>query len=361
MKLNRVTHVLALCITLSSIACSGSEPTRNAILQKDRGERLGDRLLIICAVKFLALMHGDLDFYYQDSQFLDNYMLSDTETKIDDTIKARYARSVPFSESGYKFSKPPTLFLAPWSCIDDFCAYFGKRHLYREHFKKLQQMLQPKVILPIVEAEPDAISVAVHIRKGEGYDTPLSSAQIYKNVDQIYWGEKYQSKKHGSPADRSWPDKFPPEQYYIDAIRILEELLPDKKIAFYIFTDCRNTQALTERIATYCTKDNVTFINATSPSSDSPMVDMNRIASCKCLIRPQSAYSIVSQIKGDPMIVFSPLSCEWHNNILYVTRIRLHLFNSTANKAMECTYEQCDKNLLRQWITELFYDTPVAH
>lgn len=319
---------------------------RNAILQKDRGERLGDRLLIICAVKFLALTH-DLDFYYRPSQFLVDCMLSDTEVKFDDSIKARYKKTIEFTEPAFKNAGPSTLFLAPWSTIDYLFHHFGKRHIFRAYFDQLQMMVTPKILLPTLEIPHDTISVAVHVRKGEGYDQPLSSKQIYKKA-------AIETKGKEKSADRSWPSKFPPEQYYIDQIRLLEDFLADKKITFFIFSDSLNPQDLTARIEKNCAKENATFINASSSRSDSPLIDMYKMAACDCLIRAESSYSMVSQIMGNHKLVFSPQSCEWRKNILYVTRVKLVLFNSNANEAMEYILGHCDKTMLKKQITALF-------
>ena len=141
---------------------------------------------------------------------------------------------------------------------------------------------------------------------------------------------------------------------FIDQIKVLEELLPDKKMIFYIFSDSLNPQALTERITQYCSTENTAFINAASPKSESPMIDMYKMATCDCLIRPDSSYSIVSQIMGNHKIVFSPQNYQWRDKILYITRVRITFFDNIKNKAWECTCEQCDKNVLRQWVAALF-------
>jgi hypothetical protein len=275
------------------------------------------------------------------------YTLSDSETKFDDTIKMRYKRTVPFSEEAFKHAKPSTLFIAPWSCIDHFCSYFGKRHLFRKQFDILQRMVTPKDIVPTLEIPQDTISVAVHIRKGDGHDNPLSSIQIT--------GRPQENVTHKrTPADCEWPSKFPPEQYYIDQIKILQDLLANRKINFYIFSDSFDPQALTERIAAYCAKENTNFINASSSKNDSPMIDMRNMALCDCLIRPESSYSIIAQIAGNPKIVFSPQRCTWRQNMLYVECVKVTLFDSVRNWATECVYEQCDKAMLQQWVNVIF-------
>ena len=322
----------------------GSVFAKNAIVQKDGGERLGDRLLIICAVKFFSLIH-DLDFYYHSSQSVEQCALSLTEKKFNDQVKACYQKTMPFSETALKQARLPTLFIAPWSCIDNFCQYFGKRHLYRTAFDQLRAMVKPLESLPALVTTGEAISVAVHIRKGEGYDNPPCSVQIYK---------RHRLRTGGVPVDRGWPSKVPPEQYYIDQILALEDLLYDKKINFYIFSDCFDLQALTERIKRHCARANATFIGASSYQGIPPIVDMCKMAACDCLIRPESSYSIVAQIMGNHKLVFSPQRWVWKGGILYITHVKVTLFDNVQNWATECTLEQCDKNLLKQWIKGLF-------
>ena len=226
--------------------------------------------------------------------------------------------------------------------------------MHRDLFDQLQAMLKPLAAIPKFEIPSNIISVAVHIRKGEGYDVPLLSAQIYKNVDKIFRGTQKQEFNGNTPSDRNWPSKFPPEQYYIDQINILADLLADKKIIFYIFSDCQDPLTLTSRIAEYCKKDNIAIVNAASSLKESPIIDLCKIASCDCLIRPQSSYSIVSQIMGNHKIVFSPHRCEWRNNILYVPQVKITMFNSKKNDSIEFLIDNCDKNLIKQWLDELF-------
>jgi hypothetical protein len=327
---------------------------KNAIVQMDQGERLGDRLLIISAVQYFALKNG-LDFYYYPSSLLDKFTLSIYNNQFNQNVKACYKHIVTFNEATCNQAAPSTLFMAPWSVIDAFCLNFNKRHLQRDLFEHLQTMLTPLIDVPKLDIPDGYVSVAAHIRKGDGYDAPLRSAQIYKNVDPIFWGDNHQSQKqHRRASDDEWPNKFPPEQYYIDQINFLADLLADEQIICFIFSDSHDPEALTRRIAHHCNRKNINFVNATSDKSDSPIIDMRRIASCECLIRAQSAYSIVAQIMGNHKIVISPKACAWHSDFLHVSQTSCLLFNSIKNDAMECTLEHCNPQILKKWIEELF-------
>lgn len=339
---------------INLMLCSCFASARNGIVQADLGERLGDKLLIICAVKFLALVH-DLDFYYRPCwSLVEQFSLSRTEAKFNDHVKAHYNNITTFNPSSSQKTESSTLFMAPWSSIDNLCKQLGKRHIYRQYFDELQKMVTPIAQVTPFEIPHDSISVAVHVRKGEGYDNPLSSAQIYKDIDTIYWGTSNNAQAHGAPADRSWPYKFPPEQYYIDQINFLADLFPSRNITCYVFSDSLKPKELTQRFAHYCKKPNTKFINASSSKDDSPMIDICKIAACDCLIRAESSYSIIAQILGNHKIIFSPQKCEWRNNILYVPQVRLMLFDSINNKGLDCSLERCDKESLQAWINELF-------
>ncbi len=113
-----------------------------------------------------------------------------------------------------------------------------------QHFiVELRNMLQPVVPLPRITLPTDKVTVAVHIRKGGGYDAPLNSIQYYL--------KQY--------ADQRWPFKFPPEQYYVDQIKRISTLFDDVPLFMHIFTDDRNPSKLLNRIKKAVNKENITF------------------------------------------------------------------------------------------------------
>ena len=321
--------------------CTLSLFAKNAIVQSSTGERLGDRLLYISAVKYFALLY-DLDFFYINSSLMDQFTFSITDIPISKKIESQYKNKAKFNEATYNKANSSTLFKAQWGVINNFYKNFGKRHAHRDIFDQLQQLLKPLGTIPTLNIPHGYISVAVHIRKGDGYDQPLQSQQIYR------------SHARRISADRSWPKKFPPEQYYINQINLLAELLAEQQLIFYIFSDSHDPNKLTQRIASYCKHKNANFINASSSLQDSPIFDMCKMASCDCLIRPESSYSMVAQIMGNHKIVLFPQKAEWKDNILYIPEVNVILFNSIKNNTMQCVVQKCDSQILRQWLDELF-------
>ena len=277
----------------------------------------------------------------------------------------------------------PILFIARWSTIDIFSRCLGHKDLYRDYFAHLQKMLIPIAPLPKFDIPEGYISVAVHIRKGDGYDAALSSQQIYKSNANTWWQEENQYQEeyqrleesqsqpdnqfieqteeveYRTPADRNWPHKFPPEQYYIDQVNSLSELLSNKKLIFYVFSDCKDPEALANRLKQHCKKENIVIINATTPLTESPLIDMFKMAACDCLIRPQSAYSIVSQIIGTHKVVCSPTRSEWRNNRLCITQVMLTLYDDKKNNSIELPLESYNADLIKQWFDKLFVDKSI--
>ena len=86
MRCNRQNlMILAYSSIIACILLVSPLFARHAIVQEPGGERLGDKLLFYCAVKFLALQH-DLDFYYRPFARSDQFILSTQDAQFDDSI-----------------------------------------------------------------------------------------------------------------------------------------------------------------------------------------------------------------------------------------------------------------------------------
>ena len=151
------------------------------------------------------------------------------------------------------------------------------QHLVTE----LKNMLQPVVPLPQVTLPQDKVTVAVHIRKGGGFDQPLSSIQYYR--------VRYY-------ADKKFPLKFPPEQYYADQIKRISKLFDDAPLFVHIFTDDRNPLRLVDRIEKEVNRNNITFScrNRGNAHDAHVVEDFYNMARFDCLVRSSSNFAIAT-------------------------------------------------------------------
>ena len=198
------------------------------------------------------------------------------------------------------------------SCIGQIVAYM----LQDQHFMtELKHMLHPVVPLPQITLPSDKVTVAVHIRKGGGFDQSLSSIQ--------YFSSNMISRKFY--ADRRWPQKFPPEQYYVDQVKRISTLFDDAPLFIYIFTDDRNPLGLVDRIKKAVNKSNITFSCRGRGNAHNAHVveDFYNMARFDCLIRSGSNFPVAAQLLGNHKVVIYPKHLKWVGRKLIIDEVSI--------------------------------------
>lgn len=212
---------------------------------------------------------------------------------------------------------------------------------------ELKKMLQPITPFHHAVLPKDAVTVAVHIRKGGGFhaDPVMIAEQYFSDYsDKVAYKKihvsqennhllddaltniptfDYDLKSRGA-ADEIYADKFPPEQYYVDQIRNLSAFFDDAAMYVYIFTDDQDPHGLMERIKQNVGKHNVTYATRTTKNSHDSNVlyDWFFIADFDCLIRSGSLFPYTAQLVGNHKVVIYPLHLKWINDrILLVDKV----------------------------------------
>ena len=189
---------------------------------------------------------------------------------------------------------------------------------------ELKNMLQPVVPLPTIMLPQNKITVAVHIRKGGGFDQQLGSIQHYPinivSPSHYYPVDIVNDRFY---ADRRWPRKFPPEQYYVDQIKKISTLLDDVPLFMHIFTDDRNPSRLVNRIKKAVNKTNITFSCRHKGNVHNVHVveDFYNMACFDCLIRSGSNFGLAAQLLGNHKIIIYPKHWKWEGRKLIIDEI----------------------------------------
>jgi len=180
---------------------------------------------------------------------------------------------------------------------------------------ELKNMLQPVVSLPTIALPQDKITVAVHVRKGGGFDKPLNSIQYYP---ESMIGEKFY-------ADERWPLKFPPEQYYVNQIKKISKLFDDAPLFIYIFTDDRSPLRLVDRIKKTVNKRNITFScrNRGNVHNAHVVEDFYNMARFDCLIRSGSHFGLAAQLLGNHKVIIYPKHWQWMGRKLVIDEVSI--------------------------------------
>jgi len=191
-----------------------------------------------------------------------------------------------------------------YGCVDD------------AHFKShIQDMLQPVANVSLLQLPTDRVTVALHVRRGGGFDKPtLSPSMVQK------WWYKL---RYIAYADQAAPLKFAPDSFYCTALRMLSEMLNHVPMYVYIFTDDFDPSAIARAYQDALNMPQVTFdFRLTEHGPDQHVVDdIVNMSRFDCLIRPESSFSKVADIMGNHAIILFPHAKRWEGNTLHITHI----------------------------------------
>ncbi len=300
------------------------------------GGRLGDKLMMYVKAKWVAFQY-QLPFFYKPFPYSDQFMMHVIDNSLTSQIKREYRVIAPYqniscnldhyinSQSGslytihYYFTLPrwgvyqesyDSQEITAWSEIIDNEAFL----------QQLQKTIKPRFNINIFSPPKETLSVAVHIRKGGGFDHPLLSQQLYEipnlnSKERIPLGRVY--------SDKYWPLKFPPTQFYVDQIKRISEMHNDSTLYVHIYTDDRNPLPLMQEIEKAVNKKNITFDcrEKDNHRENNVLEDLFSIAQYDFLIRSGSNYPQISQLIGNHRIVIYPKSIQWIGNTMIIDKV----------------------------------------
>ncbi len=310
---------------------------RSAVTYNPAGGRLGDQLIGYLHAKWVAYKFK-LPFLYKPFAYSDQLMMHELDEHYTAAHKQEFMHKVTL-QTGQSLNdfvdlkKDNTLYIIPYfpeiynesrSCSVHTWYYKEGQHPYFlvdwrdiEFHRLIQRYITPREVLSLVyPPSDDRISIAVQIRKNSGgFDFPLlhgmHEEESRYNPQQIY-------------VDVVFPMKHPPESYYVEQLKRVIEMYPEKKFYVYIFTDDPDPLTITKHIeaAVGCmqaefacrnTGINTHFVNV--------LEDMFSMTNFACFIRPDSNLGIVADKIGDHTIVVSPRDHVWEkkNKIFTLT------------------------------------------
>lgn len=330
------------------LICSINVSSRTAVTylsKKEWGGRLGDMLIMYIKAKWVAYT-CELPLLCKPFNYYDQLKLSELEQGWNSSYERSYKKKVlckniskPLHEYidpaynalyivHYYFTLPDwglsqsmydSQEISEWSeIINDQC-----------FLDQLKKTIAPRNMLIIRKPPSNMISVAVHIRLGGGFDHPLISRQLYGEND-IFRDEVI---PEGTFADRFWPLKFPPLQYYVDQIKFVSEYYNDQPIFLSLYTDTQDTCSLVKTIKEVVNKDNIIFdVRETNNSHNQNVLeDMFSMAEYDCLVRSGSNLPQVSQLIGNHQLVVYPKSCKWIGRTMIIDNVGFYKRSANIN------------------------------
>jgi hypothetical protein len=274
--------------------------------------RFGDHLMSYCHAKWLAHKFN-IPLLYKPFKYSDQLSLHDLEDRYSEH-RARKYRSVIMLDDELLHKIDPQadiLYIVPYFPETNY-DFYNQTNAFHCHFavdwqdsafkKELKKQLAPRYPISKQQLSQEAICVAVHVRKGTGYDdlSILSTEQ---------------------------PLKFPPDSFYIKEIQNLINRFHDKKIYFYIFTDHDNPIEIAmqyQEAVEANTNSNMVFFDyrkSGNHHTKNVIEDFFALTQYDYLIRPDSNFSIIAAKVANNMFEVFPEEFVNTNHTITITRV----------------------------------------
>lgn len=300
------------------------------------GGRLGDMLLMYVKAKWVAHQYR-LPFLFKQFKYADQLTLYDREQHLTQDVERNCKKEIITCYDGSEIVEPhkfsmDTIFYQihyyynPIQWGDHQKKYDGQEIFLwqdllkdKEFIAELKKYIAPRYPINLPVLPQDKITVAVHIRTGDGYDNPRASRQLY-TINEL---DRAMESPNNRAVDVCYPLKVPPLQYYVDQIQRLSEMCNNAPMYVHIYTDSNDPVSIMNLIEFAVKKDHIMFDCRRDGNHHSSNVieDMFAIAQYQCLIRSGSNYPQVAQLIGNHRIVICPLSCKWIADALVIDEV----------------------------------------
>lgn len=194
----------------------------------------------------------------------------------------------------------------------------------------LRNEIRPKKLDTQITIPQGALSVAIHIRRGGGFDAPLWQEGALTNFQlpaETYAipEEEYQ--------DKLFPLKTPPDIWYIQMLRYIRKLHPGRPMYVFIFTDDPKPEIFADMYAKALNDPLVTFDYRASNSHDTNVLeDFFAMMQFDCVVRAASWFSSMACLIGRPKIEIRASDYRWEGRKLIITEIMVRRRHDTEEE-----------------------------
>lgn len=276
-----------------------SIPKTSAVTYGFSGGRLGDNLLSYAHALWVSYKRG-IPLLYRPFKNSDQLQLSCIHDSYDTVTDQEFTKFVNLSErGGIKYNifdlkiDENILYMVPYfphgklDTLNYDYSYFDLDWNDEGFVEALRKGIKYINKLPELDLPKDCLSVAVHIRTGEGFDHTL---QLRK------------------PDDQAHPLKFPPNSFFIEQLKRMSELLEDQPLYVHIFTDSPRPEYFAMLLEKEVNKANITY---GFRRNSSLLDDFFAITQFKYLIRGESNFAFMASILAQCKICITPANYIW--------------------------------------------------
>lgn len=316
---------------------------------------LGDNIMSFAIAKAIS-MHYNLEFYYSKFRYSDLFLFDCAEKKITYDVEGAqevsFVNPLNYADHANEYDNMLGNYLLYTYCLTPCGA-----HVSEKIFNEIKKLIKFKQKIDVNIIPQDRVSLAVHIRKGNGggenYDGELTSLQLfdfdrsmvrYHNVN-TYPFESLEEQYTCINSSKWTMDtgytllslKFPPEQYYVDQIIKISQDLNNQNIAVLIVTDDRDPFSLISRIKQSINKSNITYHyvdNRLKDHSTRIVEDLYNLSLCDGLIRSQSNFAKIAELMGNHKFIFFTGNHKWVDGKMIITDVAVKKYDNFLNGAL---------------------------
>lgn len=254
--------------------------------------RMGDKLLSVSHAKWISYKYN-IPFVYRPFDYSDQFTMHLDEQLYSATDFAKYRKVVLDDQNIVINPKANILYIVPYFPESDFESdrssscfyrprYFSVDWTDRSFLNELRDFIKPRFQLTSPAIPQGYISVAVHVRKGGGFDVA--------NLTQLV------------------PHKSPPDCYFIEQIKRLTAMFPNQMLYVFLFTDHDKPLELMNSYESAVNNERVRFACREIDNAHNKNVldDFFALTKFDCLIRSDSNFSLVASKLADYRVQISP-------------------------------------------------------
>lgn len=290
MSLKKIILLFLLVLNISETCFA-----KSAVSYTFSGGRFGDCLIAYCHAYWISYTL-DLDFLYRPFKYSDQLLMDQTDTLYSEQLVKKYKQTLHINHALQQGVQPDTLYIVP---------YFPESHIERndprcpflfqvdwknkDFIKALKKRIAPKYQLSLPRLPDDGVTIALHVRKGTGWDIP-QFAPTFEKLTEMH------------------PLKWPPDSYYVEQIKKITEFFPTQKLYIYLFTDHDKPQEIIDTYQKIVNNPRIVWNCRQQENRQDLNVleDFFALMQFDCLIRNDSNFSIIASKLGDYQILIAP-------------------------------------------------------
>lgn len=277
----------------------------SAIKYSFSGGRFGDNLIAYFHAKWIAYKYG-IPFLYSPFPFSEQFKMHDRDQCLEDFD---FSEIFVINDEKQISSIPKgTLIEVPYSpeCVVDYLSLpKGLPYIQVDwedpiFHAEVVRCLTSKKYIPTIHVPKNYISLGVHVRRGGGFDNYEAARCI-------------------------WPLKFPPDDYYLEQIKTISKIFPNKKIYVYIFTDDQTPRSIVDSFKSKLQNPNLIFdcrAQGNNPSSNI-LEDFFSMSKFDCFIGCKSNYSMMAMQLAHHFISILPMNYEVKDGAIVVNEVEI--------------------------------------